>query len=108
MSAPFGASDAGSQGDLAGENPRQQASPATSSSIGTTPENAQIALPEDIEAELQHYNFLLEQLLDVISRGEEDSVSRVISVIRSGGSHRQILDIIKQQSDSQTESNAVI
>lgn len=82
--------------------------PGSNTSIGTTPANDQIALLEDIEAELQHYNFLLEQLLDVISRGEEESVSRVISVIRSGGSHRQILDIIKQQSDSQIESNAVI
>lgn len=82
--------------------------PGSNSSIGTTPANDPIALPEDIEAELQHYNFLLEQLLGVISRGEEDSVSRVISVIRSGGSHRQILDIIKQQSISQTGSNAVI
>lgn len=82
--------------------------PGPNNSIEATTANDQIALPEDIEAELQHYNFLLEQLLDVISRGQEESVSRVISVIRSGGSHRQILDIIKQQSDGQTESNAVI
>jgi hypothetical protein len=36
-------------------------------------------------------------LLNIISHGEDKDVSRMISVIRSGASHRQIFDFIKQQ-----------
>jgi hypothetical protein len=110
MSARYGASDPGDQGDSAGGNLRQQASQTDSNLNGATPADDQIAVPGNLEAELQHYNLLLEQLLGLISHGEEESVSRVISVIRSGGSHRQILDIIEQQSESegQTERNGVI
>lgn len=44
----------------------------------------------------------------LISRGEEEEVSRIVSVIRSGASHRQILDIIDQFSESgNRESNGV-
>jgi hypothetical protein len=90
--------------------PWNQADLSSPSLNGATPADDQIAVPGNLEAELQHYNLLLEQLLGLISHGEEESVSRVISVIRSGGSHRQILDIIEQQSESegQTERNGVI
>ncbi|KAJ6113823.1 hypothetical protein N7523_007140 [Penicillium sp. IBT 18751x] len=102
MSARFDASDSSNQGGSPGGNFDQQASPPASSIEGATPADDQIAVPENIEAELRHYNLLLEQLLGLISSGEEESVSRVISVIRSGGSHRQILDIIEQQSESKS------
>ncbi|KAJ5123548.1 hypothetical protein N7448_009645 [Penicillium atrosanguineum] len=78
-----------------------QADSSAHSIEGATPADDQIAVPGDMEAELQHYNFLLEQLLGLISSGEDESVSRVLSVIRSGGSHRQILDMIEQQSESE-------
>jgi hypothetical protein len=36
----------------------------------------------------------------MISHGEDKDVSRIFSVIRSGASHRQIFDFIKQQPDN--------
>jgi hypothetical protein len=92
----------------------QRLNRTSNNSSGTTTDDRvaapedRVAVPEDTEAEWQHYNFFLEQLLGLISRGEEESVSRVISVIRSGGSHRQILDIIEQQSEIQPERNGVV
>ncbi|OQD67412.1 hypothetical protein PENDEC_c037G02182 [Penicillium decumbens] len=107
MSAGFGARDIGSQGGPAEDNLKEAASLAASS-IGATAADNQNASPEVIEAELQHYNLLLGQLLGVISRSEEESVSRVISAIRSGASHRQILDLIEQLPNSQAESSGPI
>lgn len=57
---------------------------------------------------MTYYHSFLSKLLDLISRGEEEEVSRIVSVIRSGASHRQILDIIDQFSESgNRESNGV-
>jgi hypothetical protein len=92
----------------------QRLNRTSNNSSGTTTDDRvaapedQVAVPEDTEAEWQHYNFFLDQLLGLISRGEEEAVSRVISVIRSGGSHREILDIIEQQSEIQPERNGSI
>jgi hypothetical protein len=50
----------------------------------------------DIQGELAYYNSFLNKLLGLISHGEEESVARVITVIRSGASIEQILDVIDQ------------
>lgn len=81
-----------------------QADRSAHSIEGATPADDETAVPKDIEAQLRHYNFFLEQLLGLISSSDEESVWRVISVIRSGGSHRQILDIIEQQSERKSQA----
>lgn len=53
---------------------------------------------------MRDYQSFLNKLLDLISTGDEESVSRVISVIRSGASHIQILDTIDQQSGTSSGS----
>jgi Mg2+/Co2+ transporter CorC len=45
----------------------------------------------DGHANTEYYRSFLEQLLDVVCNGEEETVSEVISVIRSGASHDEIL-----------------
>lgn len=60
---------------------------------------------------MAYYHSFLHKLLELISNGQEEEVSRIISVIRSGASHRQILDMIEQLSESSSrpgrESNGV-
>ncbi|KAJ5743363.1 hypothetical protein N7533_010465 [Penicillium manginii] len=93
MSDQFATSDLGSKEGLAGDKLREKASLAASRA--TAADNQTV--PSDyIETEFQHYNSLLIQLLNIISHGEDEDMSRMISVIRSGASHRQIFDFIKQ------------
>ncbi|KAJ5414969.1 hypothetical protein N7509_000067 [Penicillium cosmopolitanum] len=96
MAARFAASDPGSKEGVAGDKLRGKASLAASN-FGATAADNQTCPSDHIETEFQHYNFLLIQLLNIISHGEDEDVSRMISVIRSGASHRQIFDFIKQQ-----------
>ncbi|KAJ5976495.1 hypothetical protein N7481_010202 [Penicillium waksmanii] len=101
MSAQFAASDPGSKEGLAGDKLRRQASLAAPS-FGATAADDQIVPSERIETEFQNHHSLLIQLLRMISHGEDKDVSRIFSVIRSGASHRQIFDFIKQQPDNRT------
>ena len=54
---------------------------------------------------MMYYNSLLEKLLNVISHGEEESVTHVISTIRSGASHDQILETIDQLTENAGRTN---
>jgi hypothetical protein len=79
--------------------PRSKAEPDLDfkNSFGATAADNQIVPSENIETEFQHYHFLLIQLLSIISHGEDADVSSMVSFIRSGASHSQIFDFIKQQ-----------
>lgn len=50
-----------------------------------------------LDPEMAYYHSFLNKLLSLISNGESDSVARVISVIRSGASQSQILEVIDQE-----------
>ncbi|KAJ5815445.1 hypothetical protein N7474_007222 [Penicillium riverlandense] len=47
--------------------------------------------PADGNQEVHYYRGFLERLLDLVTHGDEQAVSRMISVIRSGASHDAIL-----------------
>ncbi|KAJ5717994.1 hypothetical protein N7488_003640 [Penicillium malachiteum] len=78
----------GEQGAPTRDNQREHASAAESSSLDRE------------DREMIYYNSLLQKLLDLIAHGDEASVARVISTIRSGASHDQILEIIDQFSNA--------
>ncbi|KAJ5724939.1 hypothetical protein N7493_006667 [Penicillium malachiteum] len=84
----------GEQGAPTRDNQREHASAAESSSNSTS--NGSL---DREDREMIYYNSLLQKLLDLIAHGDEASVARVISTIRSGASHDQILDIIDQFSN---------
>lgn len=81
---------------------RQAKTTAHSASDDNSSPNAQ----SDQEArEMLYYNSLLQKLLSVISNGEEESVAHVISTIRSGASHDQILETIDQLTENAGRTN---
>ena len=45
---------------------------------------------------MAYYESFLDKLLQIISHGDDQSIRRIISVIRSGASHRQIRDVLDQ------------
>ncbi|KAJ6008018.1 hypothetical protein N7540_011994 [Penicillium herquei] len=95
-------SNQGRPNDPAGE---QRATPQDDqrehASSGETSRNStsNASLDRD-DREMIYYNSLLQKLLDLIAHGDEASVARVISTIRSGASHDQILELIDQFSNS--------
>lgn len=52
----------------------------------------------DSNQEVHYYRGLLERLLDLVAHGDEQAVSRMISVIRSGASHDAILTTLAELS----------
>ncbi|KAJ5934502.1 hypothetical protein N7466_004049 [Penicillium verhagenii] len=78
---------------------RQQASSTgtprsnTSSSIGTSSGTSSASSGQE-PPEIVHYRALVNKLLSFIATGDEEAVARVISTIRTGASHDQILEEI--------------
>ncbi|KAJ6141637.1 hypothetical protein N7470_010027 [Penicillium chermesinum] len=58
-----------------------------------------------LNLEIAYYHAFLNKLLNVISKGDDESIARVISVIRSGASYTEILDVIDQVSENNGLSN---
>ncbi|OQE25339.1 hypothetical protein PENSTE_c006G06417 [Penicillium steckii] len=56
----------------------------------------------------EFYSSFLSKLLAVIGHADETSVTRVISVVRSGASHDQILQLVEEisQRTNRTSGNA--
>ncbi|KAJ5721084.1 uncharacterized protein N7483_009018 [Penicillium malachiteum] len=92
---------AGEQGASTRDNQREHASSGETSRNSTS--NA--SLDRD-DREIIYFNSLLQKLLDLIAHGDEASVARVISTIRSGASHDQILEMIDQFSNSGSTNGA--
>lgn len=83
-------------------------SAGNSSNTSTSPANNHAEDIPPVPSDRAYYHFFLSKLLELISHGEEEEVSRIVSVIRSGASHRQILDIIERFPESGSrESNGV-
>lgn len=74
--------------------------PFDNSSAGAHPSNHAGSI-ESLNSERYYYHSFLEKLLGLIATGENETVSRVVSVIRSGASHREILNMIEEVSASQ-------
>ncbi|KAJ5635624.1 uncharacterized protein N7484_008937 [Penicillium longicatenatum] len=100
----------GSQGSPARDERRQQASSAGtpslggSNSSGTSSGTSSASLGREPH-EITHYRSLVNKLLDFIATGDEESVARVISTIRTGASHDQILEQIAQYSADSGSAN---
>lgn len=56
--------------------------------------------------ELQYLSSFFKELLEFLANGEEESISRVISVIRSGASYTEIQSAIDQLSQAEKGSKA--
>ncbi|KAJ5929262.1 hypothetical protein N7454_007110 [Penicillium verhagenii] len=78
----------GNQGVPARDDLRQQES-STGTPSGTSSASSGQELPE-----IAHYRALVNKLLSFIATGDEEAVARVISTIRTGASHDQIIEEI--------------
>jgi len=93
----------GGQGVPAPDERGQQASSSGTpslggpSSSGTTGGTSSASLGHEPH-EITHYRSLVNKLLGFIATRDEESVARIISTIRSGASHDQILEEIDQLS----------
>ncbi|KAJ5179896.1 hypothetical protein N7492_003106 [Penicillium capsulatum] len=95
----------------AGNGRQSESAGAASGNDSASPANRQAQNPSDEDPDMAYYHSFLSKLLDLISNEEEEVVARVVSVIQSGASHRQILDMIEQSSGNDSpagcESNGV-
>ncbi|KAJ5745684.1 hypothetical protein N7520_010866 [Penicillium odoratum] len=89
----------GSQG-VPAEDDRQPTSSVGTPSLGgsgTSSGTSSASLGQEPQ-ELSHYRSLVKKLLDFIATGDEDAMASVISLIRTGASHDQILEEIDRLS----------
>ncbi|KAI9926676.1 hypothetical protein MW887_003769 [Aspergillus wentii] len=54
--------------------------------------------------ELQYYRSFLNQLLDLVCNGDQDTVNQMVNVIRSGASHEDILAAMSRVSEGNGRS----
>ncbi|KAJ5653637.1 hypothetical protein N7490_000640 [Penicillium lividum] len=85
----------GSQG-VPAEDDRQPTSSVGTPS-GTSSSTSSAGLGQETQ-ELSHYRSLVKKLLDFIATGDEEAMASVISLIRTGASHDQILEEIDRLS----------
>lgn len=54
---------------------------------------------ENVQRDAQHYRNFLEQLLDMLGTRDEATVSRMVTLIRSGASEQEILAMMARSSE---------
>lgn len=55
-------------------------------------------------ADVRYFSSLLKKLFSFIAHGEKESVSRVVSTIRSGASYDEIIEAIDHESENNIRS----
>ncbi|KAJ5585437.1 uncharacterized protein N7459_005237 [Penicillium hispanicum] len=94
MSSQRAANDPSANGQRALTQDRQLASAGAPGSDITSPSSGDRPHARSASSEVAYYHSFLNNLLDLISHGDEEEVSRIIALIRSGASESQILELV--------------
>ena len=76
----------------------------SSRSAGLEPSNPSSQTPGRLAEDLIHYRSFIEQLLGLLRNGDQETVNRVVSMIRADASHQEILTALSEIATDNTQT----
>ncbi|PWY67274.1 hypothetical protein BO94DRAFT_570080 [Aspergillus sclerotioniger CBS 115572] len=76
----------------------------SSRSAGLEPSNSPSQTPDRLAEDLVYYRSFLEQLLGLVRNGDQETVNRMVSIIRADASHQEILTVLSENAADNTQT----